>query len=74
MEFCICSFIKIILPKISANLESRKSQISENIEAADKQRKESEEKLKEYDQYNLKSKKEAKNIFNEAREKALKRY
>ena len=36
---------KLILPKISANLESRKSQISDNIEAADKQREESEIKL-----------------------------
>ena len=31
---------KLILPKISYNLESRKSQIAENIESADKQRKE----------------------------------
>merc|ERR1712153_7780 len=29
---------KLILPKISANLETRKSQILENIEAAEKQR------------------------------------
>ncbi len=63
---------KLILPKISANLDSRKSQISDNIEAADKQRKESETKLKEYDQIISKSKIEAKNIFNEARDKALK--
>ena len=63
---------KIILPKISANLEFRKSQISDNIEAADKQRKESDAKLKEYDEIISKSKIEAKNIFNEAREKALK--
>src|SRR6056300_634384 len=41
---------KLILPKISANLESRKSQISDNIEAADKQREESEAKLKEYEE------------------------
>ena len=63
---------KLILPKISANLESRKSQISDNIEAADKQREESEKKLKEYDLIISKSKTEAKNIFNQAREKALK--
>jgi len=31
---------KLILPKISNNLESRKSQILENIEAAEKQREE----------------------------------
>ena len=63
---------KFILPKISANLESRKTQISDNIEAADKQRKESEIKLKEYDNIILKSKIEANNIYNKAREKALK--
>ena len=63
---------KLILPKISANLELRKSQISDNIEAADKQREESESKLREYDEVISKSKTEAKNIFNQAREKALK--
>ena len=63
---------KIILPKISANLELRKSQIQENIEAAERQRENSESKLKEYDEVVLKSKLEAKNIFKDAREKALK--
>ena len=63
---------KLILPKISANLETRKSQILENIEAAEKQRENSEEKLKEYEEIVSKSKMEAKNIFNQAREKALK--
>jgi len=63
---------KLILPKISANLELRKSQISDNIEAADKQREESESKLKEYDEIITKSKTEAKNIFNQVKEKALK--
>ena len=63
---------KLILPKISKNLESRKSQILENIEAAEKQREDSENKLKEYDEIILKNKLEAKNIFNQAREKALK--
>ncbi len=63
---------KFILPKISANLELRKTQISDNIEAADKQRKESEIKLKEYDEIILKSKIEANNIYNQAREKTLK--
>jgi len=63
---------KLILPKISANLELRKSQIQENIEAAEKQRKSSESKLKEYEDIILKSKSEAKNIFKEAREKVLK--
>ena len=63
---------KLILPKISSNLESRKLQISDNIEAADKQRKESDAKLKEYEEIITKSKIEAKNIFNQAREKVLK--
>ena len=63
---------KLILPKISNNLESRKSQILENIEAADKQREDSEKKLKEYEEIISKSKIEAKTIFNQSREKALK--
>ena len=63
---------KLILPKISANLELRRSQIQENIEAADKQREESETKLKEYEEIILKSKLNAKKIFKETREKALK--
>ena len=63
---------KLILPKISSNLELRKSQIQENIEAAEKQRKESEFKLQEYEEMILQSKLEAKNIFKEKREKALK--
>ena len=63
---------KLILPKISANLESRKSQIQENVEAAEKQRESSESKLKEYDNIILKSKLEAKNIFKDAREKVIK--
>jgi F-type H+-transporting ATPase subunit b len=63
---------KLILPKISDNLESRKSQILENIEAAEKQRENCEEKLKEYEEIVSKSKTEAKSIFSQAREKALK--
>ena len=63
---------KFILPKISSNLELRKSQIQENIETAEKQREISEVKLKEYDEIILKSKLEAKNIFKNAREKVIK--
>ena len=63
---------KLILPKISANLELRKSQIQENIEAAEKQRESSEAKLNEYDDIISKSKLEANNIFREARENVLK--
>ena len=63
---------KLILPKISANLELRKSQIQENIEAAERLRENSEIKLKEYDSIILDSKSKAKNIFKDAREKVLK--
>ena len=63
---------KLILPKISANLESRKSQIQDNIEAAEKQREDSESKLKEYKEIVFKSKLEAKKIFKDSREKVIK--
>ena len=63
---------KLILPKISANLEIRKSQILENIEAADKQREDSELKIAEYEKIIQNSKNEAKNYFKQAREKLLK--
>ena len=63
---------KLILPKISANLEIRKSQILENIEAAEKQREESELKLQEYEKIVKNSKNDSKNYFNHAREKVLK--
>jgi len=62
---------KLILPKISDNLETRKSQILENIETAETQREESEKKLKEFEKIILESKLEAKNYFNEARQKIL---
>ena len=62
---------KLILPKISDNLESRKSQILENIEIAETQREESEKKLKEFEKIILNSKLEAKNHFNETRQKTL---
>ena len=63
---------KLILPKISTNLEMRKSQILDNIEAAEKKRAESEEKIEEYNKLINNSKTEAKNYFNEARDRILK--
>ncbi|MDA9071739.1 F0F1 ATP synthase subunit B [Candidatus Pelagibacter sp.] len=63
---------KLILPKISANLEIRKSQILDNIEAAEKQREESELKIEEYEKTVEASKIEAKNYFKQAKEKLLK--
>ncbi len=62
---------KIILPKISNNLESRKSQILENIEKAEKQREESENKIKEFDKIILDTKIKSKNYLSEARQKIL---
>ena len=62
---------KLILPKISKNLESRKSQVLENIETAENQREESEKKIKEFEKIILESKLEAKNYFNVARQKIL---
>ena len=63
---------KFILPKISENLEERKSQILENIGAAEKQREASENKIKEYEKIIINSKNEAKNYYSKAREKILK--
>ena len=62
---------KLILPKISDNLETRKSQVLENLELAEKQRNESGAKLKEFENIILKSKIDAKNLFNESRRKLL---
>jgi len=62
---------KLILPKISYNLEARKSEIAENIEAAEKQRNESDQKLKDYEKIINQSKTEAKNLFSQARQKIL---
>ena len=62
---------KIILPKISKNIEFRKSQILENVETAEQQKEESDNKIKQYENLILKSKNEAKNYFNEARKKVL---
>jgi len=63
---------KFILPKISNNLETRKSQIVENIGAAEKQREESDQKIKDYENIINEAKIEAKNIFNQVREKISK--
>ena len=62
---------KFILPKISKNIEFRESQILDNIEFAEKQKVESENKIKEYESLILKSKNESRNYFNETRKKIL---
>ena len=63
---------KLVLPRISTNLEIRKSQILDNIEAAEKQREESELKIQEYEKIIQDSKNQAKNYLNQAREKLIK--
>ena len=63
---------KIILPKISGNLETRKSLILDNISIAEKKRKESDSKIKEYDEIIEKSKNKAKSIVNQAKERLIK--
>lgn len=62
---------KFILPKISNNLESRKSQIMENIETAEKQRLQCDKNNEEYLKLINDSKIEAKNIINDAKKKLL---
>jgi F-type H+-transporting ATPase subunit b len=63
---------RFILPKISANLETRKSQILENITAAEKKREESELKIKEFKEIVEKTEIEAKNYLNDAKKKLAK--
>ena len=43
-------FLNLYFQKLVLILKSRKSQILENIEAAEKQREESEQKIKEYEE------------------------
>ena len=62
---------KIILPKISSNLESRKSQILDNIETAEKQREQAEKKINEFEKIILESKIKAKTLINESRQKII---
>ena len=62
---------KIILPKISSNLESRKSQIIDNIETAEKQREQAEKKTNEFEKIILESKIKAKTLINESRQKII---
>ena len=58
---------KFVLPRISENLENRKSQILENIEIAEKHREESEAKVKEYEKIIEDSRLKAKGIINDAK-------
>lgn len=62
---------KFILPNISSNLENRKSQILENIEIAENQKKESENKLKQFEKIISDAKSQAKIIVKEAKNKII---
>ena len=63
---------KLILPKISANLETRKSLILENISTAEKKREESESKIKEYNEIIEKCRNDSKSLLNQVKEKLTK--
>ena len=60
---------KIFLPKITYSIENRKSRIVNDINEADKLRKNAEVKLKEYNKIIEDSKKEAKRIIEENKKK-----
>ena len=60
---------QIILPKISKNLETRKSQVLNNLEQAEKIKEESEVKIKEYEKILNEAKNESKTMVNLAKKK-----
>ena len=60
---------QIILPKISESLETRKSQVLQHLEQAEKFKGESEKKIQEYDNILNEAKNQAKKIMNESRKK-----
>ena len=58
---------KLILPKISKNLETRKSQILDNLDQAEKFKEKTEKKIKEYEKILNETKNEAKVIMTESK-------
>ena len=56
---------QIFLPKISDSLETRKSQVLQNLDQAEKFRKESEKKIQEYEKILSEAKNQAKKIIIE---------
>ena len=60
---------QIILPKISESLETRKSQVLQHLEQAEKLKEESEKKIQEYDNILNEAKNQSKKIMNESRKK-----
>ena len=60
---------QIILPKISESLETRKSQVLQHLDQAEKYKEESEKKIQEYGKILNEAKNRAKKIMNETRKK-----
>ena len=60
---------QIILPKISESLETRKSQVLQHLEQAEKFKEESEKKIQEYDNILNEAKNQARKIMNESKKK-----
>ena len=60
---------KIFLPKISYNIENRKSKIVNNLGEAEKLKRDAEEKLNKYNQIIEDTQKEAKKIIEESKKK-----
>ncbi len=60
---------QIILPKISESLETRKSQVLQHLEQAEKFKEESEKKIQEYDGILNEAKNQAKKIINKTKKK-----
>ena len=60
---------QIILPKISESLETRKSQVIQHLDQAEKFKEESEKKIQEYKNILIEAKNQAKKIMNESRKK-----
>ena len=58
---------KLILPKISENLETRKSQILDNLDQAEKFKEKTEKKIKEYEKILNETKNEAEVIMIESK-------
>jgi len=60
---------KIFLPKISNNIENRKSRVINDLNEAEKLKENAEKKLKEYNKIIEESKKEARKILEESKKK-----
>ena len=60
---------RVILPKISENLENRKSQILTDLDEAQELKNQSEKKISEYNMILSKAKQDAKKILDETRKK-----